>query len=99
MEISPVKKDLGILIDEKLGMTAMCACSLESQLYHGLRPQQHGHRVREGILPLCPALLRPPRESCVQLWSPEHRTDLELWERGQRRPQQRSEGWRKGWEN
>ena len=29
-----------------------------------------------------------PRESCVQLWSPQHRTELELWEQGQRRPQQ-----------
>jgi len=28
------------------------------------------------------------RESCVQLWSPQHRTKLELLERGQRRPQQ-----------
>ena len=42
--------------------------------------------------------------SCVQLWSPQHRTDLELLERGQRRPQQRCEGWnpsagRKGWES
>jgi len=43
-------------------------------------------------------------QPCVQLWSPQHRTDLELWEQGQRRPQQRSEGWstsavRKGWES
>jgi len=51
----------------------------------GLHPQQRGHRAREGILPLCPALLRPPWESCVQLWSPQHRTDLELLERGQRK--------------
>jgi len=29
-----------------------------------------------------------PQESCVQLWSPQHRTELELLERGQRRPQQ-----------
>jgi len=29
-----------------------------------------------------------PRDSCTQLWSPQHRTELELWERGQRRPQQ-----------
>jgi len=43
---------------------------------------------REGIVPLCPALGRPPRESCIQLWSPQHRTDLELLEWGQRRPQQ-----------
>jgi len=29
-----------------------------------------------------------PPKSCVQLWRPQHRTDLELLERGQRRPQQ-----------
>ena len=27
-------------------------------------------------------------ESCVQLWSPQHGTELQLWERGRRRPQQ-----------
>jgi len=32
--------------------------------------------------------LRPPREPCVQLRSPQPRTELELRERGQRRPQQ-----------
>jgi len=47
---------------------------------------------REGILPLC-SVETPPQESCVQLWSPQYKTDLELMERGQRRPQQRSEGW------
>jgi len=44
-------------------------------------------RLREGILPLCCALVRPSWEFCIQLWSPQHRTDLELLERGQRRPQ------------
>jgi len=53
---------------------------------------------------LCPTLARWPRESCVQLWSPQHRTDLDLLELGQRRPQQWSKGWstsavRKGWES
>ena len=43
-------------------------------------------------------------ESCVQLWSPQHRTDMNLMERCQRRPQKWSEGWntsavRKGWES
>jgi len=38
----------------------MCARSPEGQLSPGLHPQQRGHRGREGILPLCPALLRPP---------------------------------------
>ena len=63
----------------------MCARSPEGQLSSGLHQEKHGHRAREGILPLCFDLVRPPWESCVQLWSPQHRTELELLERGQRR--------------
>jgi len=44
-----------------------------------------GHRAREGILPRS---AETPQESCVQLWSPQHRTDMDLLEQGQRRPQQ-----------
>jgi len=50
-------------------------------------------RVRKVILPLCSTLVRPHLESCVQLWSPQHRKDMDLLERIQRRPQKRSEGW------
>jgi len=39
---------------------ATCAGSPGGQSYPGLHPQQRGHRAREGILPLCCALLRPP---------------------------------------
>ena len=35
-----------------------------------------------------PRSAETPRESCAHLWSPQHRTELELLERGQRRPQQ-----------
>jgi len=43
-------------------------------------------RAREGVLPLDSTLLRPHLESCVQLWSPQHRKDMDGLERGQRRP-------------
>jgi len=37
------------------------------------------------ILPLYSTLVRPHWESCVQLWSPQHRTDMDLLDWGQKR--------------
>ena len=37
------------------------------------------------ILPLCSAPVRHHLESCVQLWSPQHRTDIDLLGQFQRR--------------
>jgi len=42
-------------------------------------------RLREGILLLYSTLVRPQLESCIQLWSPQHRKDMDVLERDQRR--------------
>ena len=49
-------------------------------------------RAREMIPPLYSALLRPHLEHCVQMWSPQHRTDMEVLQRVQRTTTKRIPG-------
>jgi len=78
---------LGVLVDEKLNMSWQCVLAAQkANCILGCIRRSMASRAREGILPLYSALIRPHLESCIQLWSPHHRKDMDVLEQVQRRP-------------